>query len=131
MELIAKSAVALRRRDWDAWGATLSPEVIYRPMATFTESEECRGVEEYRRFLDRFFESFADDFAAEITSIRDYGDAVSVRIDFSGHARASGIEISDVVFQVFWCRDGRIVRIEDFATSARSPQCRRASGVGP
>jgi ketosteroid isomerase-like protein len=100
--------------------AIFSTDLIYRPMATFTESEECRGVEQFRRFHDSFYETWADDFAAEIAGIRDYGDAVSVRVAFSGHARASGIEIADVVFEVFWLRDGLITRIEDFATSAEA-----------
>jgi ketosteroid isomerase-like protein len=126
VELVRSNHDALWRREWGDFRATLLPDVIYRPIAAFPENEECRGAEALQTFMERFFEPFADDFTREITSVRDYGDAVSMRIAFMGHARASGVKISGVMFQVIWCRDGRIVRIEDFATSA---EALRAIGI--
>lgn len=118
---VVRRAINLRsRRDFAIEMALYSPDLVYRPMATFSESRECRGPDEFRRFLEGFFMTWTDDFRAEVTSIRDYGDAVSVRAEFSGHARASGIPISGVVFEVVWLREGLITRIEDFATSAEA-----------
>jgi len=71
--------------------ALLSPDLIYRPVANFTESGTYRGLDEFRRFLESFYEAWADDFTITATSVRDYGDAVIARVKFSGHARASGV----------------------------------------
>jgi ketosteroid isomerase-like protein len=117
---IVRRAIALRnRREFDDM-TDYSPEVVYRPMEAFSGNRECRGAEEFRRFMEGFYGTWADDFTASVTTIRDYGDVVSLRAEFSGHARASGIPISGVVFEVLWLRDGLITRIEDFATSAEA-----------
>lgn len=106
------------RRDPDR--EFFSQDVIYRPIANFTETEECRGLDALRRWVDAWKETWADDFIDRVTSIRDCGDAVSVRVEFSGHARTSGIPISAQMFRVFWLRDGLITRFQDFATSAEA-----------
>ncbi len=97
-----------------------SPDHVYRPMAGFTESEEYRGIEGYRGFGESFLEAWADDFTINATSLGDYGDAVIARLEFRGHARASGIEISERMFEVLWLRDGLIIRTEDFADRAQA-----------
>jgi ketosteroid isomerase-like protein len=100
--------------DRDGWLALLSADVVYRPIPTFTETQECRGHDEYRRFVDGFMEAWADDFACHAETIRDYGDAVIVRLRWTGHARASGLEVSERIFSVLRFRDGQITRIDDF-----------------
>ena len=100
--------------------ALLSPDLIYRPVANFTESGTCRGLDEFRRFLESFYEAWADDFTITATSVRDYGDAVIARVQFSGHARASGVVSPWRAFSVFWLRDGLITRIEDYADRAEA-----------
>ena len=97
-----------------------SPDHVYRPLAEFTESEEYRGIDGLRRFGESFMEAWADDFTINATSLRDYGDAVITRIEFRGHARASGIEISERMFEVFWLRDGLIIRTEDYTDRAEA-----------
>jgi ketosteroid isomerase-like protein len=119
VEIVRRAIELQNPRDY-ADMALYSPDFIYRPLATFTESRECQGLDEYVRFGESFFETWAEDFSLDVTSARDYGDAVSMRIEFSGHARASGVRVSDVVFKVVWLRDGLITRAEDFATSAEA-----------
>lgn len=97
-----------------------SQDVVYRPLTNFTENEECRGLDAFQRWVEGWREPWADDFIDHVTSMRDYGDAVSVRIEFSGHARTSGIPISGVMYRVFWLRDGLIIRLQDFTTSAEA-----------
>jgi ketosteroid isomerase-like protein len=125
VEIATRAIALLNPRDY-ADLRLYSPEFTYRPLASFTETKECRGLGEYLRFGEGFFETWADDFELRVTDARDHGDVVSLRIEFSGHARASGIEISDVVFRVLRLRDGLITRAEDFATSA---EALRAAGL--
>jgi ketosteroid isomerase-like protein len=119
VEVVKRAMASRDRREFDDM-TDYAPEVVYRPMEAFSGNRECRGAEEFRRFMEDFYGAWADDFTASVTTIRDYGDVVSVRAEFSGHARASGIPISGVVFEVTWLRDGLITRIEDFATSAEA-----------
>jgi ketosteroid isomerase-like protein len=118
---VSQANVEIVRRALDRAEATqyygdaefFAPDLVYRPIGEWAESAECRGLDEYRRFLERFREAWADLTIDEI-SFHDYGDAVSVRVEFSGHARASGVPITAKVFSVNWLRDGLIVRIEDY-----------------
>jgi len=98
--------------------ALFSPDFIYRPVANFTESGTYRGLGEFRRFLESFYEAWGDDFTITATSVRDYGDAVIARVEFSGHARASGVVSPWRAFSVYWLRDGLIARVEDYADRA-------------
>jgi len=64
--------------------------------------------------------AWADDFTSQAESIREYGDVVIALIRFKGHSKASGIEVSGGVFQVFRFREGKIKRIEDFTDRAEA-----------
>jgi ketosteroid isomerase-like protein len=90
-----------------------SPDVVYRPIAIWADSQECRGLDELRRFHENIAEMFAG-LRVDNESYHDYGDAVSVRVEFSGAARASGVPIAGKVFVVYWLRDDVIVRVEDY-----------------
>ena len=90
-----------------------SPDVVYRPIAIWADSQECRGLDELRRFHEDIAEMFAG-LKLDNESYQDYGDAVSVRVEFSGTARASGVPITGKVFVVYWLRDNVIVRVEDY-----------------
>jgi ketosteroid isomerase-like protein len=118
--------VALVERFCDAWGrrdldgalSVLSPDVVYRPIASFAEVEERRGHDGIRRFWEGFWEAWADDAVWRLDTTRVYGAAVVSLSRFSGHARASGAEVTGGVFQVFRFRAGRIAQIEDFTDRA-------------
>ena len=90
-----------------------SSDVVYRPIAIWADSQECLGPDELRRFHENIAEMFAG-LKVDNESYRDYGEAVSVRVEFSGTARASGVPITGKVFAVYWLRDALIVRIEDY-----------------
>jgi ketosteroid isomerase-like protein len=90
-----------------------SPDVVYRPIAIWADSQECRGRDELRRFHEDIAELFAG-LKLDNESYHDYGDAVSVRVEFSGTARVSGVPITGKVFVVYWLRDDAIVRVEDY-----------------
>ena len=114
VELVRRVNEAWNSRDFEAMSVLFSSDVVYRPIAVFTEAEECRGFDECRRFFEGFFEAWADDFRLSLDTIRLYGDAVVARCVFTGHARSSGVEISERIFEVSWFRDGQITRLEDF-----------------
>jgi ketosteroid isomerase-like protein len=114
VEIVRRAYELVEEGDWSGNLRFLSPDVVYRPLAMFTETHEVRGRDAYRRFIDSFMEAWSDDFTIRPVTRRDYGDAVIARLQYTGHARASGIEISERMFSVYWLQDGKITRIEDF-----------------
>jgi ketosteroid isomerase-like protein len=127
-ELVRRFAEAYNRSDFDALSSLLSPDVVYRPLATFTETQECRGLDECRRFFEGFLEVWADDFAARVDTTRVYGDTVIARVAFTGHARASGVEVSGRTFSMFRFHDCLLTRIEDFVDRDDALKALEASG---
>jgi ketosteroid isomerase-like protein len=126
VELVRRLNDAWNRRDVDAWLSCLAPDVVYRPIPTFTDSQERRGLGAMRRFMEEFYDAWADDFTSQAESIREYGDAVISLFRFNGHAKSSGVEVSGGVFQVFRFREGQIARLEDFTDRA---EALKAAGV--
>jgi ketosteroid isomerase-like protein len=98
----------------------VSSDVVYRPIASFAEVEECRGHDALRRFFDGFWEAWADDAVWQLETTRVYGEAVIALSRFSGHARASGVEVTGGVFSVYRFRNGKIAQIEDFTDRAHA-----------
>ncbi len=117
---------AWNRRDLHSWMSLLAEDVVYRPVASFTDSIERRGREQVGRFTEEFYEAWGEDFISTPDTIRLYGDAVVVRSLFSGHARASGVEISARMFSTIHVRDGQVIRWADFTDRA---DALRAAGV--
>jgi len=126
VELVRQSYDAYNRRDVDAWLSLLSPDIVYRPVPTFTDSQERRGHDAMRRFIHEFFDAWANDACWHIDTARVYGDAVVVLLRFTGHAKASGAEVSGAIFEIVRFRDGKITRIEDFTDRA---DALKAAGV--
>jgi uncharacterized protein (TIGR02246 family) len=114
VELLRHANDAWNRRDLDLWESLLSPDVVYRPIPGFTETQERRGRDEARRFAEEFFEAWAVDFVSKLDTVRVYGNAVVARVVFTGHGRTSGVEISERMFEVYFFEDGLITRFEDF-----------------
>jgi ketosteroid isomerase-like protein len=79
VELWRRAAEAYNRRDWDAWVSMLSPDVVYRPAPISPETRERQGRDDVRRFHEEFLEAWADDFVANLDTVRIYGDAVIAR----------------------------------------------------
>jgi ketosteroid isomerase-like protein len=117
VELVRRLNEAFKAPDADTWSSFVTPDVVHRPIATFT-AKEFRGRDAVWAFRDEWDDAWADDFVSPVETIREYGGAVIALVRFSGHARASGIEIRGGVFQVFRFRDGLVARIEDFTDRA-------------
>jgi ketosteroid isomerase-like protein len=114
VELVRRANDAFNGRDVDAWLSLLSPDIVYRPVPTFTDSQERRGLGAMRRFMEEWHDAWADDYTTQAESIREYGDVVIALLRFTGHAKASGVEVAGGIFQVIRFREGQIALVEDF-----------------
>jgi ketosteroid isomerase-like protein len=124
--LLRESIDAYNRRDFATLSCFLSADVVYRPISSFTDSRERRGRDDLIRFYEEFLEAWADDFVMTLDTVRVYGDTVIARCVFTGHARASGAEIADRMFVVYFFQNGLIIRCEDFADNE---EALKAAGV--
>jgi uncharacterized protein len=64
---------------------------------------------------------------AEADEFLEFGDHVVVLATYHGRGRGSGVEISQEGAHVFELRDGKVVRLEIFATRSRALQSVQAA----
>ena len=76
-------------------------------------SEEYRGYEGVRRFWTQFLSAW-DAFGVEVEELIDGGDQVVAVMRLSG--RTNELEVDEARSSLLTLRDGRIVRIEPFAS---------------
>jgi ketosteroid isomerase-like protein len=126
VEIVRRANDAFNRRDVDALMSFYSPDIVYRPVASFPDSEERHGLAAMRRWMEEWHDTWADDYTTQAQSIRKYGDVVIALLRFTGHAKASGVEIAGGVFEVYRFREGKIASVEDFTDRA---EALRAAGL--
>ena len=51
-----------------------------------------------------------------------HGDRVFVAARFHGRGRASGVEVETRLYEVYTVRDGKVLRIDEYATAPRPPK---------
>jgi ketosteroid isomerase-like protein len=115
VEIVRSYVDLLRDYEWDRLADLLSDDLIYRPVPEITEAGQYIGPHAFRHFAEQFQRGeWLKSFDQRVTSIRDYGDAVILRVQFAGQGRASGADFAGRFFEVLTLRDGKIVLIEDF-----------------
>jgi ketosteroid isomerase-like protein len=80
--------------------------------------DQIKGYEEAKRFWSSFFEGF-DEIQVEPREIVEVGDMVVADLRWRGRGR-NGIEVEQFHTELWSFRDGRIARVEGFATKAEA-----------
>jgi ketosteroid isomerase-like protein len=119
---MSRENVEVVRRIYDQYAAgdidgllsRVDPEIEFDLSDRLPDEGLHRGREEYRQFLKRTFELWAD-FQVEVEDLLDGGDAVVAIIHTTATGRASGIEIDERVGHVFWLRDEIPYRFKVFS----------------
>jgi ketosteroid isomerase-like protein len=90
--------------------------VDYYPVRKWPEAQPCHGREEFLQFIAGFQDAFSrDDWA--IQELIDVGDdRVFARVSMRTEGRGSGLKLEGDLYQCFWLRHGRFLRIEDHLT---------------
>jgi ketosteroid isomerase-like protein len=106
---------AYNRRDFDAAVESFDPKVEW-VLPDNLRSDSCRGPDEIIRFWEGLDETF-EGLRLHPQETVDAGDRVAVRLRHSGRGKLSGVELdTELYHQVSTFRDGRMVRIEYFAS---------------
>jgi ketosteroid isomerase-like protein len=103
----------------DAFEELFASDFEWRPITVGTGGSE-RATYRGREGVERFYRERAEAFGGgevHIRSLEPLGDAVVVHARSTARGRASGAMVEEDISLVYWCRDGRLIRLEAF----RSP----------
>ena len=128
--MLAPSNVDLIRPIYEEWGrGNWRPRFdVYHPKMEWGWSDEFPGLagvyedhEDPNPRLVAWLNGW-ENWRAEADEFLEFGDHVVVLATYHGRGRGSGVEISQEGAHVFELRDGKVVRLEIFATRARALQ---------
>jgi uncharacterized protein len=128
--VLAPSNVDLIRPIYEEWGrGNWRPRFdVYHPKMEWGWSDEFPGLagvyedhEDPNPRLVAWLNGW-ENWRAEADEFLEFGDHVVVLATYHGRGRGSGVEISQEGAHVFELRDGKVVRLEIFATRARALQ---------
>jgi ketosteroid isomerase-like protein len=84
----------------------------------FLESGTFTGREAVGRWFADWFATFEPGYRFEIEETRDLGAVVFLDASHGGRGRTSGAEVKSRSGYLYWVRDGKIARVELYATPA-------------
>ena len=131
----APGNVDLLRAIYDEWGrGNWRPRFdVYHPNMEWGWSDEFPGLagvyedhEDPNPRLVAWLSGWAH-WRAEADEFLEFGDHVVVLATYHGRGRGSGVEISQEGAHVWELRDGKVVRLEIFATRAKALQSVQAA----
>ncbi len=116
VELVRRWAQAFNERDMNALDDLTGPDFEFRPyLATLIEATVYRGPDGLREY-------FADADAAwetievRLADVREVDDRTFASGELHGKGRVSGLEVRVPLAWVGESRDGRVVRLETYAS---------------
>jgi ketosteroid isomerase-like protein len=119
VELLREVTAAANRRDFDAFVALVSPDVVWesRSSSTFPGFRDVyRGREEVREWVAQALEVI-EDAQTEVEEIEDLGDdRLLVEIVRTGRGKGSGVPAELRDWWVVWFAEGLITRRQAFWT---------------
>jgi uncharacterized protein len=115
VEVIREIVEALNRGDVDGMLARMDPDFEWRPLEESPVSRTYRGHEHVRAYVEDWLATF-DDLRLTLGEASTFGDHVVVDVEGSGRGRASGVELDSRFWQVWTLREGRAVRMDEYAS---------------
>ena len=109
----------------DLW-ASLAPDFELVGRKDIPDQKTYRGRDQSKEFW-RMLQEVWSEIRWEPLEITDLGDVVVAETRIVGVGRGSDVPIESDETDVFWFRDGRIVRLTGFATKEEALEAARAS----
>jgi ketosteroid isomerase-like protein len=85
------------------------------------------GKEAVGEWFGDWFRAFAPDYRFEIDEARAVGDAIFIHAWHGGHGKASGVEVRGDNSYLYRVRDGRVTRVEFYATREEALEAARVA----
>jgi ketosteroid isomerase-like protein len=121
IEIVRASYDAYRRGDYLEALKCFAPDVIYE----IDQEPPARGPGEVFQVWQRWADAW-DEIDTVAEDFIETGNAVIISVEYSARGRASGIEFTDRLFDVYLMRDGKCVRKREFKTRE---EALKAAGV--
>ena len=120
VEVIRALYEAFNRRDFDQIATYVDPDFEIQPLPAMIAmtGDKVKGYGEAKRFWLSFFEGF-DEIQVEPRELVEVGDMVVAELRWRGRGR-NGIEVEQFHTDLWFFRDGRIARVEGFATKTEA-----------
>jgi uncharacterized protein len=122
VEVVRRTFEAYNRGDFAEAVAELAPDVVWE----IGQELPALGPAAIKSMWERWEDPW-DELETVPEEYIDAGDQVVVTVRYSGRGRGSGIELDDLLFDVYDLREGKIVRKREFKTRA---EALAAAGVG-
>ena len=129
VEIVRRALSAVANDGLEAMAEFLHPEINWRAQEGAPDDVgEMHGLEAARRYVEDWFETF-DDFTTVPEELLDAGgDHVVGVLHVTGRAKLSGLPTELRYASVSTIRDGKIVRVREYATKA---EALKAVGLEP
>ena len=120
--LARKVIDALNRRDFDAWLAFVSPNVVWEALEGLVGmSDVYHGRAEVREWIERMSQDTEAGIQIAVEEMTDLGDGrVFIGLVLTAHRRGSGVPIEWRTWQIVSFTDGLITRRQVFWTRAEA-----------
>lgn len=119
VEIIKRAYEAFARRDNATSRSYYDPEVEFSQPAEEPGGGTYRGpdgvTEGFRKWLAAW-----DDYRVEVEDLSDVGEHVLAKTRHHGRGKTSGIEVEQVIFQIWTLRNGKIVRVRMYYDEAEA-----------
>jgi ketosteroid isomerase-like protein len=114
VDVVREIVDAFNRGDVEAMLARMDPDFEWRPLEDSPVSRDVRGHDQVRRYVEDWFGTF-DNLRMEVLDLSGVGDQVVVEVHGHGRGRASGVELYNSYCQVWTLREGKAVRMDEYA----------------
>ena len=91
------------------------PDIVWNPI----EEEASRGHDEVRASMARWMAEW-DEYEQVVEELVDLGDCVFGTFYLRARGRGTGIEIDGRLYSVYTVRDGKVARMDEYATRAEA-----------
>jgi ketosteroid isomerase-like protein len=115
VEIIRRFAEVFETGDLERTASEFfDPEIEWRTAAEDPDAATYRGPEAFKRYVERWWESF-EGLHAEVEEFIDAGDdRVIAWVRWTGRGRASGVDADWHLAIIYTVRDGRIALAEEY-----------------
>ena len=121
VEVVRDHYAATNERDFPRAMSYYAPDVeLFVESGAFLEDGTFKGREAVGQWFGDWFTTFEPGYHFEFEEIRDLGDVVFLNASHRGRGRASGAEVHGQNGYLYTVRDGKIVRVELYASPAKA-----------
>jgi ketosteroid isomerase-like protein len=129
VELVRVAYAAFNRRDFDAIGEVLHPDLEWHPYLGAVEGSIYRGRNAVLEMWSDLDDSFGGTLRVELLEVIDCGEQVVAVIEGRGTGSGSGADVRQRWAQVATIRDGAVFRVRAYPDRASALEAAGLSGT--